>query len=85
MKPPKKFRLRLDLLKHVTPEDFMESALANLSRYKPEPSFAKTGVGYLRPATPEEREAEMKRSDEFIRRLKTRAAAAKRAKRKKKP
>ena len=66
---------------HVTPEDMMKEALANISRYKPEPSFAKTGVGYLRTATPEEREAEMARSDARIKRAKARAAAAKRAKR----
>ena len=78
------FKLRLDLLEHVTPEDIMEEALANISRYKPEPSLSKTGVGYLRPATPEERKAEMMRSEAFIKRLEARATAAKRAKRKKK-
>jgi hypothetical protein len=86
MKKPRKkpFKPRLDLLKHITPEDFMESALANLSRYKPEPSLAKTGVGYRRTATSEERQAEMARSEAFIKRLEARGAAAKRAKRKKK-
>ncbi len=57
-KTRKKFRLRLDLLEHVTSEDLMESALANLSRYKPEHLLAKTGIVYLRSATPEEREEE---------------------------
>jgi hypothetical protein len=82
--PRKKFKLRLDLLKYVTDRDILDEAMANVSRYRAEPSLGKTGVGYLRPATPEEREAEMKRSDEFIKRLKARAAAAKRAKRKSK-
>lgn len=54
--------------------------MANVSRYRAEPSLGKTGVGYLRPATPEEWAAEMKRSDEFIKRLKARAAAANREK-----
>lgn len=81
----KKFRLRLDLPEYVTEQDILKEAMANVSRYRAEPSLGKTGVGYLRPATPEEREAEMKRSDDFTKRLKARAAAAKRAKRKKKP
>lgn len=80
----KAFKLRLDLLKHVTPEDIMEEAMANVSRYKPEPSLAKTGVGHLRPATPEERQAEMARSEAFIKRLRARAVATKQRQRKKK-
>ncbi|MSU58060.1 MAG: hypothetical protein EXS35_07760 [Pedosphaera sp.] len=67
-------KLRLDLLEHLTAEDIMESALANNSRYKPEPLFSKTGVGYLRPATPEERAQEEARSEALIERLKKRAA-----------
>ncbi|MCI0541285.1 MAG: hypothetical protein L0Z50_39295 [Verrucomicrobiales bacterium] len=86
MKEPRKnFKLRLDLLKHVRPEDIMEEALANISRYKPEPLFSKTGVGYLRTATLEARKEEMARSEAFVKRLKARAAAAKRAKRKNRP
>lgn len=68
-------KLRLDLLKYLTDEDIMEEALANTHRYKPEPLFAKTGTGYLRPATPEEKEEEMKRSEAFIARIKARAEA----------
>jgi hypothetical protein len=83
-KPREKFKLRLDLLEHVTDQDILEEAMANVSRYRAKPSLGKTGVGYLRPATPEERQAEMKRSDEFIKRLKARAAAARRAKRRNK-
>jgi hypothetical protein len=82
-KTRKKFKLRLDLLEYVTPEDLLEEAMANVSRYRPEPSLGKTGVGYLRSATPEERGEEMRRSEAFITRVKARAAAAKRAKRKK--
>jgi len=62
-------KLRFDLLEFVTDEDFMEAVLANNHRYKAEPLLAKTGVGYLAPATPEEREQEMARSQAFIQRL----------------
>jgi hypothetical protein len=62
----------------------LESALANVSRYRPERTLAMTGVGYLRPATPEEREQEMARSKAFIQRVKARAAAAQRRARKQK-
>jgi hypothetical protein len=84
MKTPRKkaFKLRLDLLEYVTDQDIQEEAIANISRYRAEPSLGKTGVGYLRPATPEEREAEINRSDKFTKKLKARAAAAKWAKRK---
>jgi hypothetical protein len=82
-KAGKKFKLRVDLLEYVTPEDLIAEAGANVSRFKPEPLLARTGKGYLRPATPQEREAEIRRSDEFIRRLEARRAAAKRARRKK--
>jgi hypothetical protein len=68
-------KLRLDLLKYLTDEDIMEEALANTHRYKPEPLFAKTGKGYLRPTTPEEKEEEMRRSAAFIARIKARAEA----------
>jgi len=77
----RKFRLRTDLLEYVTDKDILESALANLHRYKPEPLFSKTGVGYLSPTTPEDREQEMKRSEALIHRLKQRQRRAK-AKRK---
>ena len=70
-------KLRTDLLKYITDEDFLEEALATVNRHKPEPLFAKTGTGYLRPATPEEKEEEMKRSEAFIARLKSRAEADK--------
>lgn len=66
-------RLRLDLLKHLTAEDILEEVLANNHRYKPEPHFAKTEVGYLAPTTPEDREREMERSKALIERLERRA------------
>ena len=59
----RKFRLRLDLLEYLTDKDILESTLANTHRYKPEPLFSKTGVGYLAPTTPEDREREMKQSE----------------------
>ena len=65
-------KLRTDLLKFLTMEDIAEEALANVHRFKPEPDFAKTGVGSLLPATPEERAQEMVRNQELIARLKQR-------------
>jgi hypothetical protein len=72
----RKFRLRTDLLEYLTDKDILESALANVHRYKPEPLLSKTGVGYLAPATPEDREQEMKRSEALMRRLKQRQRKA---------
>jgi hypothetical protein len=43
-------KLRTDLLKYLTTEDFMEEVVANNHRYKPEPNFSKTGVVSLSPA-----------------------------------
>jgi hypothetical protein len=68
----RKFILRTDLLEYLTDKDILESALANNHRYKPEPLFSKTGIGYLAPATPEDRVQEMKRSEALIKRLKQR-------------
>ena len=67
-------KLRLDLLEHLTDEDILEEVLANNHRYKPEPLFSKTGVGYLKSATPEERVQEEARSVALVERLKKRAA-----------
>jgi hypothetical protein len=69
-------KLRTDLLKYLTDKDILENALANTHRYKPEPLFSKTGVGYLAPTTPEDRKQEMKRSEALIRRLKQRKRRA---------
>ena len=67
-------KLRLDLLEHLTDQDILEEVLANNHRYKPEPLFSKTGVGYLRSATPEERAQEEARSEALAERVKKRAA-----------
>jgi hypothetical protein len=66
-------KLRLDLLEHLTAEDIREEVLANNHRYKPEPSFSKTGVGSLSSATIEERAQEEARSTALIEKLKARA------------
>lgn len=68
-------KLRLDLLKHLTTEDILEEIEANNHRYCAEPLFSKTGVGYLMPATPEEREQEIARGVALKIRLEERAAA----------
>lgn len=68
-------KLRLDLLEHLTDQDIMEGVLTNNHRYKPEPLFAQTGKGYLRPATPEEKEEEIRRSEALSAKVKARAAA----------
>ena len=69
-------KLRTDLLKFLTMEDIAEEAMANVHRFKPEPNFAKTGVGSLLPATPEERAQELVRNQELIERLKQRQREA---------
>ncbi len=69
-------KLRLDLLEHLTADDILEEAKANQHRYKAEPSFSKTGLGYLRSATPEERQREITRSEALVEKLKQRAQAA---------
>jgi hypothetical protein len=48
-------KLRTDLVKHLTKEDFMEEVLAHNPRYKPEPNFSKTGAGSLSSASTEDR------------------------------
>ena len=62
-------RLRTDLLKYLTMDDIAEVALANVHRFKPEPNFAKTGVGSLLPATPEDRAQEQAHNTELIQKL----------------
>jgi hypothetical protein len=69
-------KLRLDLLEYITMEDIAEEAGANVGRYSAEPVFARTGKGYLRSATEEEKAAEMKRNERFIQRIEERAAGA---------
>ena len=73
-------KLRADLLEFLTDQDILEEALANIDRYKAEPIFSKTGKGYLRPATPEERAQEIARSEALHKRLEERLKAAKNSK-----
>jgi hypothetical protein len=65
-------KLRLDLLEQLTAEGILEEAAANQHRYKAEPSFSKTGIGYLSPATIEERAQEEARSEALVQKLKKR-------------
>jgi hypothetical protein len=65
-------KLRLDLLEHLTADDIRKAAENSVHRYKPEPLFNKTGAGYLRPATPQEREAEIARCEATTAKLKKR-------------
>lgn len=67
-------KLRLDLLKFLTAEDILEDAGFDVHRWSTESIFAKTGVGYLKPATEEDKAEEMARSERSIARLKERAA-----------
>ena len=63
--------------KNMTNDEYiLEEALANSHRYKAESLLSKTGVGYLRPATPEERRPEEIRSEALIAKVKQRAAVA---------
>jgi len=77
-------KLRTDLLEHLTANDLRQAAMGSVHRYKPEPLFSKTGVGYLASATPEGLEQEMKRSEALIRRLEQRKRRAENAIRQKK-
>lgn len=73
-------KLRLDLLEYLRPEDILEDAGWDIYRYKAEPVFAKTGVGYLKPATEEDKAGEIARSQKLIAILEARKAAAEKAK-----
>lgn len=66
-------KLRLDLLEYLTTEDILEDAGADIHRWSAEPVFAKTGVGYLKSATEEEKAAEIERNERLIRKLRGRA------------
>lgn len=69
-------KLRFDLLEHLTAEDILEEALANNHRYSAEPVFARTGVGFLKSATEEEKAAELVRIVALTKWLEERKAAA---------
>ena len=62
-------KLRLDLLEHLTAADILEEAAANQHRYKAEPSFSKTGVGYLSPRSMTDSATEAARSKALTRKL----------------
>lgn len=55
-------KLRFDLLDHLTSQDILEEAAANQHRYKAEPTFSKTGTGYLSPKSTEDSVREEERS-----------------------
>lgn len=66
-------KLRPDLVKLLTAEDFQEEVLANNHRYKAEPNFSQTGVGSLSSASIEERAQEEARNTDLIRKLRERS------------
>jgi len=68
-------KLRVDLIKHITLDDLLEEASATIHRYKPEPTFSKTGVGSLSPTSIEERVKEGQRSTALTAKLLKRAEA----------
>ena len=55
-------KLRTDLLKKLTAEDILEEAAVNQHRYKAEPTFSKTGTGYLSPRSTEDSARDAERS-----------------------
>ena len=69
-------KLRTDLLKHLTVEDFIEEAAETVHRYKPEPLLSKTGTGSLSPSSTEERAKEDARNTALTRRLLERASVS---------
>ena len=68
-------KLRIDLLEYLTDEDILEAAEASVSRFSAEPVFGRTGVGFLRPASEEEKAAEIVASERMIQRILARAEA----------
>jgi len=66
-------KLRLDLLEHLTEADLLKAVQASNHRFKPEPNFAKTGIGSLTPASPEDRERELAHCAELAQKLIERA------------
>lgn len=62
-------KLRTDLLAHLTAADILEEAKANQHRYKAEPSFSKTGTGYLSPRSMADSANEAARSEALTRKL----------------
>ena len=62
-------KLRTDLLEHLTGEDILKEAAATQHRYKAEPSFSKTGTGYLSPRSTADSANEAARSEALIQKL----------------
>jgi len=62
-------KLRLDLLEQLTAADILEEAVANQHRYKAEPSFSKTGRGYLSPRSTKDSAKEAERSEVLTQKL----------------
>lgn len=66
-------KLRLDLLEYLTDEDFLEDVGFDIHRFSAEPVFAKTGIGYLKPATDADKAAEQEHCLKLTRKLLERA------------
>jgi hypothetical protein len=66
-------KLRLDLLEHLTTDDIRQAAEESVHRFKPEPTFSKTGTGTLLSASTEERAKEVEHSMALTRKLEQRA------------
>ena len=62
-------KLRVDLLEQLTAADILEEAKLNQHRYKAEPSFSKTGTGYLSPRSMADSANEAVRSEALTRKL----------------
>ncbi len=62
-------KLRLDLLAQLTAADVLKEATANQHRYKAEPTFSKTGTGYLSPRSMADSAREAKRSEALTQKL----------------
>lgn len=62
-------KLRLDMLAQLTAADVLREAAANQHRYKAEPSFSKTGTGYLSPRSMADSAREAERSEALTRKL----------------
>jgi len=69
-------KLRVDLLKHLKVEDFIEEAAETAHRFKPEPLLSKTGTGSMSPSSTEERAKEDERNMALTRKLLERASAS---------
>jgi len=69
-------KLRTDLIEHLTMEDIAKVAEENNHRYKPEPTFSKTGVGSLSSASTEESAREEELNMELIRKVEARRRQA---------